>query len=176
MNRLWRNILGIIILVVAIAAIIFIVRAYVKPAPKPVTIKSGTSASISGVKWSVVSVLKTRQIGPPGQTTMAKGWYLVVDLYLVNNSHQQINLDPTALTLVDNRQKEYSVSKTATDKQLINLANPKVLSIYQAAVAPGGRKRVVTVFEISEDASVLLLKVNGGKIGSDRDLHIDLGF
>ena len=171
-----RRIIAIILIVAALTAVVLLVRACRAPAAEPVTIKSGQSAKLGGINWSVISVLKTRDVGPADTKLTAPNWFLVVDLYLTNTGADKITLNPDAFTLTDGAAKTYKIDKAATDAQIKGLANPKLVSVYSATIIPKEKKRVVMLFSIPESAVKLMLNVDGDSIGADRGLKIDLGF
>jgi|GEM_PF-2670922 len=171
-----RRIIAIVIIIIALAAIVLIVRAGRAPAVKPVSIKSGESAKLGGINWSVISVLKTRDVGQAGAKVTAPDWFLIVDFYLTNIGDQKITLKPEAFTLKDGAGKTYVIDKKATDAQIKGLANPKLVSVYSASILTKEKQRVVMVFAIPEAATKLVLNVDGAAIGADRNLQINLGF
>ncbi len=170
-----RRIIAVAIIIAALVAIVLIVRACRAPAAEPVVIKSGQATQLGGIKWSVISVLKTRDVGPQDTRVTAKNWFLIVDLYLTNTGGK-ITLKPEAFNLKDGAGKTYQIDRKATDAQIKGLANPKLASVYSASILAKEKQRVVMVFAIPESAIKLKLNVDGGLIGADRNLQIDLGF
>lgn len=142
----------------------------------PLTIRSGETAKLGGIQWTVVSSVKTREVGPEKGRVNAKGWFMVLDLSLANSGNEKIKLKPEALVLDDAAGQKFSIDKKATDAYVKGLANPEVASVFSASIAPGAKKNVAVVYAISEKATKLSLKINGSSIGADRDLQIDLGF
>jgi hypothetical protein len=171
-----RQAIAIVVLLLAIVTIVFGIRACTAPAPAPSRIKSGQSTILGDVKWTVISVLKTRSVGPDDGRVEADAWFLVVDLYLTNGGKDKLTLDPEGFKLSDNTKNSYSIDKKATDAQLKGLANPKLASIFNATITTNAKQRVVLVFAIPETSSALVLNVDGSSVGADRDLIIDLGF
>lgn len=171
-----RRAIAIVILLIVIVGIVFAVRSCLTPAPAPIRIKSGQSTILSEIKWTVISVLKTRQVGPDDGRLNANAWFLVVDLYLTNAGKNKVELDPAAFKLTDNSDKSYAVDKKATDAQIKGLANPKLMSVFNAAISSQAKQRVVMVFSIPETSGKLVLNVDKSSVGADRNLIIDLGF
>lgn len=171
-----RRIIAVVVAITMLVMVVLIVRACQKPASAPLHIGSGQSTVLTDIKWSVISVLKTRSVGPDDGRIYAKNWFLVVDLYLTNARKEKVELEPTAFTLTDGGKNSYQIDRKATDAQVAGLANPKLLSIFAANVLPKAKQRVVMVFAIPETADKLVLNVDGLSIGADRDLIIDLGF
>lgn len=171
-----RRIIAIAIIIAALIAIVLIIRACRAPAAEPVAIKSGQSAKLGGIDWSVISVLKTRDVGPSDAKVTAPDWFLIVDFYLTNIGDQKITLKPEAFELKDGAGKRYLIDKKATDAQIKGLNNPKLVSVYSASITVKEKQRVVMVFAIPESATELTLHVDGAAVGADRNLQIDLGF
>ena len=143
---------------------------------EPIKIMSGQSRSMGSIKWSVVSVMKVRTIGSSDATLSANGWFLAVDLYLTNQSKEKIQFDPESVVVTDGAGKIYSPSTKATAAQVKSQANADLNSIFNAALNPGKQQRLIGVFDISETATKLQMKVLGDKYGSRQDLVIELGF
>ena len=172
-QRRWITLAAAIVIVIAGSLTI---RACVGNTEPPIKIGSGESKQLGDVKWQVVSVLKTQEIGAADSGLKAKDWFMVVDLYLTNGAEEKIAFDPATVSLVDGKDKEYSLNKQATDKQLKIQANPKTASMFSGTIEPKQSKRLVGVYDIPQTATTMRLRVSGKAYGSDKDLEIALGF
>ena len=168
-------------LVIAAAAVIVLIGLVLvirscAVTPAAVKVSSGQVTSLGDVKWQVVSALKTKQISLSGQVVTAKGWYMVIDLYLDNTGRSDLTFDPSSLVLKDGKGVAYPADRSATDKQIAQLANSGVVSIFGAKLPAGQKKRFAGVFDIAETATQLQLTILGNKYGTNKDLVIALGF
>lgn len=141
-----------------------------------ITVKSGQARDVGSINWSVVSVMKVRTIQPEGANLTAKGWFLIVDLYLTNNAKDKIQFDPNSLSLTDSSGQTYTPNKTATEAQIKAQANSEIGSVYNTALNPGKKQRLAVAFDITETATKLKLKIKGSGFNASQDLVIDLGF
>jgi hypothetical protein len=171
-----KRIIAIALVVVLLVAIVLVVRACTGAGAAPIKIKSGQSTKLGGLNWSVISVLKTRDVGPPDNKLTAKNWFLVVDLYLINSGTDKVTLKPEAFTLSDAAGKTYEVDKKATDAQIKGLSNVKLESVFSTVIPPKQKQRVVMLFAIPDTAKKLMLNVSGAAIGANQGIQIDLGF
>jgi hypothetical protein len=172
--QLRRYLAAAAVVVVLIAAVIGI-RSCLQPQTK-VKVGSGQVSSLGDVKWQVVSVLKTKQISLSGQAVTAKGWYMIVDVYLENNGKSTLTFDPASMVLQDGKGVAYAADQAATDKQIGQTASSGLASIFGAKLKGGEKKRFVGVFDIAETATAMQLTILGSKYGSNKDLVIALGF
>jgi hypothetical protein len=172
--QLRRYMAAAAVVIVLIAAVIGI-RSCLQPQTK-VKVGSGQVTSLGDVKWQVVSVLKTKQISLSGKAITAKGWYMIIDLYLENTGKSTLTFDPASIELKDGKGVAYTADHAATDKQIGQTASASLGSIFGATLKGGEKKRFVGVFDISETATAMQLTILGSKYGSNKDLVIALGF
>lgn len=169
-----RMVTAAIAILIVIASGLVIRNCGAKPAP--ISIKSGQTRALGSINWSIVSVMKVRTIEPSGANLNAKGWFLIVDLYLTNQGKKAIQFNSDSIILTDSSGKTYAPDKKATDAQLKAQGSSTVSSIFNTTLNPGKQQRLVAAFDVSETANKLKMTIRGSNYGSKQDLIIDLGF
>lgn len=135
-------------------------------------VEIGDMVTVGKFSYKVQKVDQASSVGSEYYNDTASGIYEIISLTFRNNDNESHYADSTMFKLIDDQDRTFSASTSATSAYAAhNESNQSSLFLQQAN--PGLEIGGVLVFDIPKDASNLKLEVSGG-FGSPDKAYIEL--
>lgn len=135
------------------------------------TFKMNEDVTVGKAVWRILSVEKNKQLGEGSGGGQAEGVFVAVEAQVKNNSNESLSITGIEATVTDDAGNNYEFDNRNNTTLLSALKRDNLVN---QTVAPGQTAKGWLIFDVSQDAKGLKIKVRDLDIRSSKTSVVDL--